>query len=149
MKKFTFTLGRMLGYKEQIADREKNTLAALRLIRDRIEDRIADLEHAFAKTSRELMAEQASGITRAELLTYDNRLKDIRERLKRLYKDLETANEDVDNQLEVVLIAVKEVSTLEKLEEHQREEYGLALKKEQENFIDEYISSEAVRRKSS
>lgn len=147
MKKFQFTLKKMLGYKEQIADREKNTLAALRIICDKIQANITRLEEAFTQNALALREEQAFGITRAELMAYDNRMKDIRNQIKRLKQELEIAQRDVEVQLEVVIVAVKEVSTLEKLEEHQREEYDKLVQKEEELYIEEYITSETVRKK--
>ena len=43
MKKFKFTLGRMLDYKDQLLDEEKNKLALLRKKKQEIDDHIESL----------------------------------------------------------------------------------------------------------
>lgn len=53
--------------------------------------------------------------------------------------------EEVEQQLAVVVEATKEVSTLEKLEERQLEEYNYAKNKEEELFIDEFVSNQRIR----
>jgi flagellar FliJ protein len=52
----------------------------------------------------------------------------------------------VENQLAVVIEATKDVSTLEKLEERQLDEYKQAQMKEEELFIEEFVSCERVRK---
>ena len=53
--------------------------------------------------------------------------------------------QEIDKQLSVVVDATKDVRTLEKLEEKQLEEYKAAEGKENELFIEEFVSGGAVR----
>lgn len=48
---------------------------------------------------------------------------------------------EIEAQLQTVIEATKEVSKLEKLEEHQIEEYRAAEQKETELFIEEFVSN--------
>ena len=48
---------------------------------------------------------------------------------------------EIEAQLQVVIEATQEVSKLEKLEEHQIEEYKAAEQKENELFIEEFVSN--------
>ena len=50
-------------------------------------------------------------------------------------------NRDIEHQLQVVIDATMEVSKLEKLEEQQIEEYKAAEQKENEQFIEEFVSN--------
>ena len=54
--------------------------------------------------------------------------------------------QEIEKQLAVVVDATKDVKTLEKLEEKQLEEYKAAEGKENELFIEEFVSGGAVRR---
>ena len=49
--------------------------------------------------------------------------------------------EEIENPLQKVIAATKEVSTLEKLEEKQLEEYRYASQKEQEQIIEEFVTN--------
>ena len=49
--------------------------------------------------------------------------------------------EEIENQLQKVIDATKEVSKLEKLEEKQLEEYRYAAQKEQEQIIEEFVTN--------
>lgn len=53
---------------------------------------------------------------------------------------------EIEKQLEAVIDATKEVSKLEKLEEHQIEEYKAAEQKENELFIEEFVSNSDWRK---
>lgn len=147
MKKFHFSLGRMLDYKEQLLDKEKNTLAQLRAHKQRLEDKIDRLTaeaNALGETAR---AESRAGITAVKLHGYEFQISNIREQIKALRVEFKTMEALVENQLKVVLAATQEVSGLEKLKEKQLEEYNYAQTKAEELVISEFISSQLVRNK--
>ena len=51
----------------------------------------------------------------------------------------------IEKQLGIVVEATKDVKTLEKLEEKQLEEYKALETKENEQFIEEFVSGAAIR----
>ncbi len=53
--------------------------------------------------------------------------------------------QEIEQQLGVVVEATKDVKTLEKLEEKQLEEYNHQAGKENEQFIEEFVSGQTVR----
>ena len=53
--------------------------------------------------------------------------------------------QEIEKQLRVVVEATKDVKTLEKLEEKQLEEYNHQVGKENEQFIEEFVSGQTVR----
>ena len=53
---------------------------------------------------------------------------------------------EIERQLEAVVQATQEVSKLDKLEEHQLEEYRAAEQKETELFIEEFVSNSDWRK---
>ena len=52
---------------------------------------------------------------------------------------------DINRQLDVVVEATKDVRTMEKLEEKQLEEYKFLENKENEQFIEEFVSTQSAR----
>ena len=146
MKKFRFTLDKMRGYTQQLLDEEKNILARLKQVQFEIEARIENLENSFADISLELQEDERNGIEASALMGYNLQMTNIRNQLKELRIELKKAIRDVDKQLEKVVAASKEVSKLDKLEEKQLEEYQKTVAKGEEIFIDEFVSSDIIRR---
>ncbi len=145
MKKFKFSLEKMLKYQDQILDEQKNKLGALTAIVNGIVSHIEQLENGFSDVCRKKAEKQAEGITISEIREFEFQLDNIRKQIKQLHIDLEKAQRDVDKQILVVVEADREVTKLEKLEEKQLEEYQLKVAKSEEYAIEEFISSKSIR----
>lgn len=145
MKKFRFTLQKLMDFREQELDRQKNTLSALRGELIRIEEATADLRRKVCAESTELERVCTEGAPISEIgmrkryivtLQQEIHLREEQARLKQI---------EIEKQLVVVVEATKDVKTLEKLEEKQLEEYRAMELKENEQFIEEFVSGAAVR----
>lgn len=55
--------------------------------------------------------------------------------------EIEEKNKQIEKKLQDVIEATQEVKKMEKLEEHQLEEYKQAELKENENFIEEFFGA--------
>ena len=146
MKKFKFSLDKMRNYRDQLLDEEKNRLAQLKQIQFGIEQKIHELEFSFYELSQEMKTEQEKGTYISKLRTYDSQLTNVRHQLNQLSLDLSKAQENVDRQMTVVVSASQEVSKLDKLEEKQLEEYQKDVAKAEEALIDEFVSSDSIRK---
>ena len=102
MKKFTFTLHKMLDYKDQILDEEKNRLATLQHQRNVIEGRIEKLQQEFDRISQEMHEEERRGIPAFRLQGYNLQLVNIRRQLEELQQELKEAQQAVDRQIKAV-----------------------------------------------
>lgn len=147
MKKFQFSLRKMRDYKEQILDREKNTLQILRSQKDAIDRRIENLEAETLRLEQETHEESSKGIGALQLRCYSFQQENIRMQLKQLRKEQQAAEAAVERQLQVVIAVTQEISGLDKLEEKQLEEYNYALAKADEEFISELVASDFIRKK--
>ncbi len=65
--------------------------------------------------------------------------------IKELEASIQTMETKVQRQLSVVIEATKEVSSLEKLEGKQLEEYNFKAAKAEEQFIAEYVTNSTYR----
>lgn len=147
MKKFAFTLDRLLSYRERLLDEEKNRLGQLRMTQLQIEARIAELKAAFNELSREIVEEQAAGIPAFRLRGFDLKLRGLRGQLDYMAGELIKATAAVDRQMGVVVEASREVSKLEKLEEKQKEAYFEDVRKAEAVELDEFVASDTIRKK--
>lgn len=146
MKRFSFTLGKLLDYKDQVLSKEKNDLAALRGLRNKAEEEKQQLEETLKNSGREFADKAAEGMTVNDITMFKNfhnalirQKKDAEERMAQLDKQIQ-------NQLDVVVRASKDVSSLEKLKDKQLEEYRFNAAKSEEQFIEEYVSVSSFRR---
>jgi len=139
MKKFQFSLDKLKKYKEQILEAEKNTLSILRKELEELNRELDELIELVNRKSDELEYVMISGITPSDLASH-KRFITIKQQETHQTRFLIAQKEaEIENQLNVVVEATKEVSTLEKLEERQLDEYKMQDLKEQEHFIEEFV----------
>ena len=146
MKKFQFTLQKLMDFREQELDRQKNALAVLQGDLKRIMDRREELSAMVARYSGELVASGAAGVSAAEMAMRKRYIVTLQQEIHECEQRAVLKQQEIEKQLAVVVDATKDVKTLEKLEEKQLEEYKAAEGKENELFIEEFVSGGAVRR---
>lgn len=145
MKKFAFSLEKVLSFKQQTLDVKRNELAALKMKLQTIEEQIKELNDKF-DTENSRMAEQMKiGITANTVLIYKTYLSGITDKMK----NLQTAHNQLSaviEQKETDLIAIKsEISGLEKLKEKQWAEYCKEVQKLQEIAVEEFVNQVRIR----
>lgn len=146
MKKFQFTMRKILDLKNNILETEKNRLAQLKEAQRRIEREIEALEGAMHDISLEMLAAQSEGVTIAELIAYNARRANIRMQLEELALRLADAKKSVDRQTQIVVEASREVSKFEKVEERQYELYREVEKKAESARVEELVVNNISRR---
>lgn len=146
MKKFQFTMRKILDLKNNILEAEKTRLGQLKEAQRRIEREIEALEAAMRDISLEMLAAQSEGVTIAELIAYNARRANIRMQLEELAARLAEAVKSVDHQTQVVIEASREVSKFEKVEERQYEVYRETEKKAESARVEELVVNNIGRR---
>ena len=144
MKAFTFSLERLRDYGNQILDTEKNILMTLFQRLYDIEDKI-ELSRNFRQVKQEemqLMQEQGS--TMRDLEECKFYLQNTRLRLEELEEERIQAALEVERQRKVVLKASQDVSSLDKLEEKQLEDYHYLEARDNEKTIQEHVIQSIV-----
>lgn len=146
MKKFQFTLQKLMDFREQELDRQKNALAVLQGDLKRINDRREELTALVVRYSNDLVAAGTAGVSAAEMAMRKRYIVTLQQEIHDCEQRAILKQQEIDKQLAVVVDATKDVKTLEKLEEKQLEEYKAAEGKENELFIEEFVSGGAVRK---
>ncbi len=145
MKKFQFTLQKLKDFREQELDRQKNALALLQADLKHIEDARELLIEKVAEQSEQLERVCRLGSTASDISMRKRYIVTLQQEIHVKEQLAEEKKHEIEKQLEVVVEATKEVRTLEKLEEKQLEEYNAAAGKENEQFIEEFVSGSTVR----
>lgn len=134
-----------MDYKNQMLNREKNTLLGLRMERKGLEDKIEDLDKQYELINLEMHEKFKDGMTVSQINVYEFRKTGVREEKRAILKRIALLDISIERQQKKVVTAKQEVSGLEKLEEKQLEEYNAAYNKEQEDIIAEFVSTSFTR----
>ncbi len=145
MKRFEFSLNKLMGYKKQVLDREKNDLAHLRRQQQQMLDEKSELEARLTYSNNEFCQKSGVGMTVLQITMFKSYHQSLSQQIKELEASIEKMEEKVQKQLGVVIEATKEVSSLEKLEEKQLEEYNFTVAKQEEQFISEYVMNSTYK----
>ncbi len=146
MKKFQFSMQKILDLKQNVLDAEKNRLGQLQGRRRQLEDEIAALNRASCDIAMEMRDAQATGITIAELMGFNARRSNIRLQLEDLAKKRADIQKNIEKQTLVVVEVSREVSKFEKIEERQLEIYRETEKKAEAARIEDMIVTNVTRR---
>lgn len=141
MKKFSFKLEPVLKYKNDRLEMLRNEHAAiLRRLRAQ-EDKIAGLEKERDECAAEFNAKKLSGIIPVEAVNYQNYLNRQNLIIRREYGFLKRIQKEEEQKKDEILEAKKESLSIEKLKEINMEEYRKEVSKENEMFIEEFVSN--------
>lgn len=139
MKKFQFSLEKVLGFKSQTRDVLKNELATLNHELSIIEDKIKELQTIFADTNHKMIADMSEGVTAANIGVFKIYLNDISVQITRKREDKEKKMKQIVTKQRQIIASNVEIASLDKLKEKQMEEYRLMSAKAQEIEINEFI----------
>ena len=139
MKKFQFSLDRIKQYRMQVEEMEKNDLAALRAELATLRQQEQDIIASIAAKTDEMRKIFQKGAFPNEINVANRFLTSRKQDLELKRQEIADKNIEIEKKLEEVLEATKEVKKLEKLEEHQLEEYRRLETKENENFLEEFF----------
>ena len=141
MKKFFFSLDTVLKYKEQILENLRSEHARILMDVRECEQRIEQLEEDRYSWGKELDASRRKGVTINEIRTYENYIEALRLKIGREKIRLAELRQKEEEKKNEVVEAKKETSTIEKLKERKFEEYKKQGQKEEEIFIEEFVST--------
>ena len=139
MKPFVFSLERMRDYKTQVLESEKNTLMALLAKLREIEEKIKTCQSFRQQKRDELQAKQVVGMNMKEMEEYKYYLDNMGRQLESLEIDRERAAMEVERQRRIVIKADQDVTSLDKLEEKQLDEYRVLETRHNEVLIQEHV----------
>jgi flagellar FliJ protein len=145
VKKFQFSLGRIKGYREQVLDREKNSLAFINAQRLKLEEDRAATTAELRRSTAEFSERAKVGVSIMQMNVFKSYQHSLGIRIKDIDEAITELSDRIERQLQRVVAATRDVSSLEKLEERQLEDYRAELIKDDERFIAEYVNNISVR----
>lgn len=145
MKKFQFSLQKLMDFREQELDRQKNTLSMLQADLRHIQEAREVLLDKVDEQSEQLERVCRLGSSASDIAMRKRYIVTLQQEIHLKEQQALQKQQEIEQQLGVVVEATKDVKTLEKLEEKQLEEYNLAAGKENERFIEEFVGTQSAR----
>ncbi|MCL1808164.1 MAG: flagellar FliJ family protein [Clostridiales bacterium] len=141
MKKFTFSLSTVKGYKDKLLGNLKIEHAAILAKMSKQKELIKGMEESERLVNSELNERNSKGIAPHELVNYQRYLRVLQNDIKVEYENLAKLQKAEEEKREELLEMKKETASFEKLEEKKLEEYNVLARKEGELFIEEFVSN--------
>lgn len=141
MKKFSFKLEPVLKYKNDTLELLRNEHAAILLRVVKQEEKIAKMEAEREACAAEFDEKKATGIIPMEAVNYQNYLNRQQLLIRREQTVLQKIREEEEKKKAEVLEARKDSLAIEKLKEIRKEEYRKEETRENELFIEEFVSN--------
>ena len=141
MKKFRFSLETVLDYKQQALEALMAEHGAiLAQVRDQ-EAVVAGLEQEHLQVDEEFSRRKLEGLSILDALNYEQYLRALEREIMEERRKLELLRRKEEAKRNQVVEARKETATIEKLKEHKLEDYRKAEQKEEEQRIEEFVST--------
>lgn len=141
MKKFRFSLETVLDYKNQALDALRAEHGAL-LAQVRAQEEVVEgLEREHRNVDEEFTQRKLEGLTVLDALNYEQYLRSLEREIQEEQRKLARLRRQEEQKRTQVVEARKETATIEKLKEHKLEDYRKAEQKDQEQQIEEFVSS--------
>ena len=140
MKKFNFTLGTVLSYKNQVLDSLKNEHAKILARINEQEKVIHNLEEEYRKCNNDFNQKKMEGITIIESIGFEAYLRRLEVSIQQEERKLAFIKVEEENKRNEVVVAKQDTSSLEKLKEKILEVYHKEEQKAEEAFVEEFVS---------
>ncbi|MDP4109840.1 MAG: flagellar export protein FliJ [Bacillota bacterium] len=140
MKRFAFSLEKVLKYRKEVLDFKISELNSLNHRLRELEEQIETINRAYDSERRALAEKLAEGLSATDLSVYKVYLNDTIKKIKELFEKKLSLIAVIEQKQEVVVALKSELSGLEHLKERQYQEYLRLEQKELERSMEEFFS---------
>lgn len=144
MKKFNFSLQKVLEIKEQLLDNFKIELGGLNNDLKNINDAVDNLKCQFRDINHEFVNKSRISISVGEMTYYKLLMESI-------FKQIEVKEEEkydiikkIEAKRQEIVNMNKEITSLEKLRDKELEKHNKDVEKSEEIFIEEFVSNKSM-----
>lgn len=141
MKKFSFSLDKVLDYKQQLLEAVQAEHAAAIAAVQRQEAVLQEAWRDYRAYNEDFCESKKNGLLITEALFYERRLRAMEERIHKETEKLDSLRQVEEQKRSAVVEMKKETASLEKLKEKKRNTYQKAVQKSEEAFIEEFVSN--------
>lgn len=146
MKKFAFSLDKVLTYKEQIEHNLRSEYAQIVQKVAREEEKLQVLEQEHAACRMKYEEEKHKGSTIRRLKVYESYLESVLWNIQKTEKLIKRLKSEEEAKREEVIAAKTETSSIDRLKDKRKKEYNAAERKAEEIFVEEFVANTSSTR---
>lgn len=140
MKKFVFSLDKVLNFKAQTLDIKNNEMLKMQVELKEVEQKIYNLNNDFAETNQRMILDLQSGLAPMDMAAYKLYLNEINNKIRNYNMLKANLLNLIDKKMAIIIELKTDISGLEHLKEKQFGEYFRLNQKEQEINLEEFVS---------
>lgn len=140
MKKFIFSLEKVLSFKQQTLNVKLSELGLFQMKLSEIEKLINNLNKKFVDTNQIMVKALQIGLNSNDIAVYKMYFNTLNQKIQKLIEDKKQLLEIIAQKKAEIIAINSEISGLEKLREKQLAEYLKTVQKSDELAMDEYVS---------
>ncbi|NLJ57612.1 MAG: hypothetical protein GX339_02085 [Tissierellia bacterium] len=144
MKKFTFSLQKVLEIKEQLLENLKIELSNLNLQLRNIELSIKNIEEKYQDIENEYSEKTSKAISVGQMAYYKILMTSTLKQLEEKEEEKELTLKKIAAKRQEIINMNIEISSLDKLKEKELEKYKKEYNRKQELFIEEFVSNKSI-----
>jgi Flagellar FliJ protein. len=141
VKKFKFSLDKVLEFNRHIQKKETDILAVLHAEYDELVAKKMSLINEYEHAKQEYYEHAASGIKVIDIVMILNHIEDIQKLIKDQNIKISEKNLQVEKQSVKLISVTQDKKTVEKLRDNKLEIYKSEQRKNDEKFIEEFLSN--------
>ena len=145
MKRFKFSLDKVLSYDEYVKKRETDILGQLQAEYRAIEERRDATVEEDRAVKRQFLLDCEKGQTAAKAVATTRYIEELKRRIEELNVQLVRQAEKVEVQRQKLIQAAQDVQVIEKLRDKRYQGYQAARLKFDERFIEGFVSNRIAR----
>lgn len=147
MKKFIFSLQKVLEIKQQFLENLKAELGNLNNELNIREENIKMLKNKFEEANAGLVKKSSASVTAGEMIYYKMYMDCILKQVEKKEEEKAVILRKIDAKRHEIINMNMEISGLEKLRDKEYEEYTKDAMKKEEIFIEEFVSNKKMAEK--
>jgi flagellar FliJ protein len=147
LKKFNFSLQKVLEIKGQILENLKIELSSLHNEIKIIDAAISYLMTQFLDIEKEFLEKSSVSVSVGEMFYKKTLMSSILKQVENKEKEKEIVLSKIEAKRHEIINMNKEISSLEKLRDNELEKYKKASLKSEEIFIEEFVSNKSMTNK--
>jgi flagellar FliJ protein len=141
LKRFSFTLDKVLNYKAQIERYLRNEHAQTVQAVIEKENQILILEQKHQKCAKEYDEMKKKTVMINQLRGVEDYLQSLRENIKIEEQNLLCLREAEEKKRQEVIVAKQDTASIDMLKAKRKQDYDSAVQKEEERLIEEFVSN--------
>lgn len=141
MKKFEFSLKKVLEYKTNVEEKEKVILAQLNSQHKKLSSEMEALKKEYAALKAVYEETCQKGAEIREVLLLRSYMTELEKKIGQKQREVADAEREIAEQVKKIIEISKEKNTMEKLKERHLDIYKDKQRKETELFIDNFITN--------